>query len=122
VQGAPSCDPTLEGSADAVWKNFRAKFILEILEDRHRHDAGDFEHLQNPGPNIHQRIGAGSPCSRLPFLRWQTRVFVDTACGARAEASHGCGGLLVVVLGTGHVEHHLAVGHMKVRHRGSRVG
>jgi hypothetical protein len=119
VQGAPSCDATLEGSADAVWKNFRADFILEVLEDRHRHHAGDLQHLQNPGPDIRQRVGAGSPCSRLPFLRGQTRVFIDAARGARAEAGHGRGGFLVVLLGTGHVEHHLAVGHMKVRHRGS---
>src|SRR5271168_158847 len=66
VQGAPSCDATLEGSADAVWKNFRADFILEVLEDRHRHHARDLQHLQNPGPDIRQRVGAGSPCSRLP--------------------------------------------------------
>lgn len=119
VQGAPSCDATLEGSADPVWKNFRAEFILEVLEDRHRHHAGDLQHLQNPGPDICQRVGAGSPCSRLPFLRGQTRVFIDAAAGARAKAGHGRGGFLAVLLGTGHVEHHLAVGHMKVRHRGS---
>jgi hypothetical protein len=50
VQGASSCDATLEGSADAVWKNLRADFILEVLEDRHRHHARDLQHL-HPGPD-----------------------------------------------------------------------
>jgi hypothetical protein len=71
VQGASSCDAMLKGSADAVWKNFRADFIVKVLEDRHRHHARELQHLQNPRPD-----SAGSPCSRLPFLRWQMRVFI----------------------------------------------
>ena len=123
VKGAPFCDATFECAADAVGKNVRAEFILEVLENRHRHDAGDLEHLQHPRPDIGQRIGAGSPGSWLLLLGWQTRVVVDAARGARTEAGAGCGGFLVLMSGTrGHVEHHLAVGHMKVRHRAQIVG
>ena len=48
VKGAPSCDATLQRPPDAVGQNLRAEFILEVLENRHRHDAGDIEHLQHP--------------------------------------------------------------------------
>jgi hypothetical protein len=57
-------DATLESSADAVWKNFRADFIW-----RSSKIVTALQHLQNPGQNIRQRVGAGSPCSRLPFLK-----------------------------------------------------
>ena len=122
VKGAPFGDAPLKRAADAVWKDIYAKFILKVLEDRHDHDAGNREHLQNPRPDMSQRVGAGSPRSRLPFLRWQTRVLVDAARGAGAEAGHCGGGLLIVVSGTSHVEHHLAVGNVKVRHRAHIVG
>src|ERR1039458_9918132 len=92
VQGAPSGDAPLERPADAVGKNFNAELILKVLEDRHDHNAGNPEHLQNPRPHVRQRVGAGSPRSRLPLLGWQTRVLVDAARRARAEAGHGSGG------------------------------
>ena len=123
VKGAPFSDATLDRSANAVWNNVWTEFILKILEDRHRHNAGGLEHLHNPGPDIRQRVGTGSPCSRLPLLRRQTRILVDAARGARAEASHRRGGFLIVVSrARTHVAHHLAVGRMKVWHRAHIVG
>ena len=68
VKGAPFFDATFERAADAVGQNVRAEFILEILENRHRHYAGDLEHLQHPRPDLRQRIGACSPGSRLLLL------------------------------------------------------
>jgi hypothetical protein len=123
VQGTPLCDATLPRASDAVGKNAQAEFILEVFENRHRHNAGDLEHLQHPRPDVGQRIGAGSPGSRLLLLRWRTRVAFDAARGARGEIGVGCSGFLVLVSRTGgHVEHHLAVGHMKVRHRAQIIG
>src|SRR5437660_2132217 len=123
VKGAPFGDATLQRAADAVGKSVKAEFVLEVLEDRHGHDAWYPQHLQYPRPDVPQWVGASSPGSRLLLLRWQTRVFVDAACGARAKAGAGCGGILALVSGTGgHVEHHLAVGHMKVWHRTQIVG
>jgi hypothetical protein len=68
VKSAPSCDATFERAADAVGQAVRAEFILEVLENRHRHYARDLEHLQHPRPDLRQRIGAGSPGSRLLLL------------------------------------------------------
>ena len=49
VKGTPFCDATFEHAADAVGQEFPAEFILEVLENRHRHDAGHFERLQHVG-------------------------------------------------------------------------
>jgi hypothetical protein len=49
VKGTPFCDATFEHAADAVGQEFQAEFILEVLENRHRHDAGHFERLQHVG-------------------------------------------------------------------------
>jgi hypothetical protein len=40
MKGAPFCDATLERAANAVGKNVGAEFVLQILEDRHGHNAG----------------------------------------------------------------------------------
>ena len=49
VKGAPFCDATLDCSANAVWDSVRTELILKILEDRHRHDAGDLRASPQPG-------------------------------------------------------------------------
>src|SRR5437879_2374218 len=85
VKGAPFGDATLQRAADAVGKSVKAEFVLEVLEDRHGHDAWYPQHLQYPRPDVPQWVGASPPGSRLLLLRWQTRVFVDAACVARAK-------------------------------------
>ena len=122
VQGAPFCDAPLERAAQAVGNDVGTEFVLQILEDRHGHHAGDRQHLHNPGPDIGQRIGAGSPTSLLPLLRRQARILVDAARRARAEAGHGGGGFLIMAGTRGHVAHHLGVGRMKVWHQARLVG
>jgi hypothetical protein len=52
VKGTPFCDATFEHAADAVGQEFPAQFILEVLENRHRHDAGHFERLQHVGDGL----------------------------------------------------------------------
>src|SRR5487761_2346995 len=68
VKGAPFRDATLQRAPDAVGKNVRAEFILEVLENRHRHNAWDIEHLQHLRPDVGQRVGAGPPTSRRLLL------------------------------------------------------
>src|SRR5271168_5350296 len=38
VKGAPFGDPAFKRPADAVWENLGAELILELFENRHRHD------------------------------------------------------------------------------------
>jgi hypothetical protein len=98
VQGAPFGDAAFKRTADAVRENLGAEFILELFENRDRQDAGDFEHLQNPRPGSLQWIRAGSPRSRLLLLGRKTRIFVDPARRALADAGHCRGGCLIMVL------------------------
>jgi hypothetical protein len=98
VKGAPFGDSAFKRPADAVWENLGAELVLELFENRDRHDAGDFEHLQNPRPDILQWIWAGSPVSRLLLLGRKTRVLVDPARRALADAGHCRGGGLIMLL------------------------
>ena len=98
VKSAPFGDAAFKRPADAVREDLGAELILELFEYRHRHDAGDFEHLQNPRPDSLQRIRAGPPSSRLLLLGWKTRIFVDAARRALADAGHCRGGCLIMVL------------------------
>ena len=56
VKGAPSRDATFERAADAVGQAVRAEFILEVLENRHRHDAG----IQSISRTLRQTSVSGS--------------------------------------------------------------